>query len=63
MLGNVWEWTEDVYEVGGVSRVLRGGSFIVSGWDASASFRIRYVPSNAHFFIGFRVARAPEGKS
>ena len=59
MLGNVWEWTEGAYEVGGVSRVLRGGSFGHNGRYASASYRLHSDPSVAHFFIGFRVARAP----
>ncbi len=63
MLGNVWEWTEDLYEVGQVSRVLRGGSFFSNGRNASASYRILLVPTYTIIVIGFRVARAPEGKS
>ena len=63
MLGNVDEWTEDLYEVGQVSRVLRGGSFNRYGRYASASFRRLYDPSCAYIYFGFRVARAPEGKS
>ena len=63
MLGNVWEWTESVYKVGEVSRVLRGGSFFLDNRYASASFRAYYVPAHAHVGNGFRVARAPEGKS
>ena len=63
MLGNVWEWTEGVYEVGGVLRVLRGGSFDLSGRYASASYRDLDDPTDPFVFSGFRVARAPEGKS
>ena len=63
MLGNVWEWTQSIHEAGGVSRVLRGGSFRSSGRSASASFRNRIVPTNAGINFGFRVARAREGKS
>jgi formylglycine-generating enzyme required for sulfatase activity len=63
MLGNVWEWTEGGYEVGGVSRVLRGGSFYSLGRYASASYRSHYVPTFTFIDFGFRVARAPEGKS
>jgi formylglycine-generating enzyme required for sulfatase activity len=59
MLGNVWEWTEGVYEVGDVSRVLRGGSFYYSGRLASASCRLRRDPTDAVVHGGFRVARAP----
>jgi len=63
MLGNVWEWTEGVYKVGGVSRVLRGGSFDGNGLLASASYRDHSDPTGTYVSIGFRVARAPEGKS
>jgi formylglycine-generating enzyme required for sulfatase activity len=63
MLGNVWEWTDSIYEAGGVSRVLRGGSFFNFGRLASASFRNLSVPTFTDFFFGFRVARAPKGKS
>jgi formylglycine-generating enzyme required for sulfatase activity len=59
MLGNVWEWTEGVYKVGRVSRVLRGGSFINDGRYASASYRFHVVPTYSLILIGFRVARAP----
>ena len=63
MLGNVWEWTEDLYNVGQVSRVLRGGSFFIIGRYASASYRDRDDPTKSIIVSGFRVARAPEGKS
>jgi formylglycine-generating enzyme required for sulfatase activity len=63
MLGNVEEWTEDVYKVGEVSRVFRGGSFCLDGRFASASYRLHFVPAGTNVFIGFRVARAREGKS
>jgi formylglycine-generating enzyme required for sulfatase activity len=63
MLGNVWEWTESIHEAGGVSRVLRGGSFHDFGRGASASYRNHFVPAYTSVFNGFRVARAREGKS
>ena len=63
MLGNVWEWTEDLYELGQVFRVLRGGSFDRIGRYASASFRLHVGPAVTGIGIGFRVARAPKGKS
>jgi formylglycine-generating enzyme required for sulfatase activity len=63
MLGNVWEWTEGVYKVGGVSRVLRSGSFNFFGRFASVSYRYHSDPAFTVFCSGFRVARAPEGKS
>jgi len=58
-LGNVWEWTASNYVKGGVSRVLRGGSFDFSGRLASASYRHHGVPTFTNILIGFRVARAP----
>ena len=63
MLGNVWEWTDSIHEVDSVSRVLRGGSFYDDGRDASASYRFRFDPTGTSLLFGFRVARAPEGKS
>jgi formylglycine-generating enzyme required for sulfatase activity len=57
-LGNVWEWTEDTYKAGGVTRVLRGGSFFYRGRNASASYRYHYDPTAASISRGFRVARA-----
>jgi len=63
MLGNVWEWTASTYAKGSVSRVLRGSSFNDFGRVASASYRLRYIPTDASIDYGFRVARAPEGKS
>jgi formylglycine-generating enzyme required for sulfatase activity len=63
MLGNVWEWTDSLYKAGKVSRVLRGGSFFNDGRLASASYRFLSGPAFANFNVGFRVARAPEGKS
>jgi len=63
MLGNVWEWTASTYAKGSVSRVLRGSSFNDFGRVASASYRLRYIPTGTVVDFGFRVARAPEGKS
>jgi formylglycine-generating enzyme required for sulfatase activity len=62
-LGNVWEWTASTYAKGGVPRVLRGGSFDDLGRYASASYRFHGVPTFMYIYFGFRVARAPEGKS
>ena len=62
MLGNVWEWTDSLYKAGKVPRVLRGGSFNFDGRCASASYRLRHDPTFTVIDIGFRVARAPEGK-
>jgi formylglycine-generating enzyme required for sulfatase activity len=56
MLGNVWEWTQDIYE-GGSRRVIRGG-----GWDGRARFcrsayRLSFAPGSRGGDLGFRLAR------
>jgi hypothetical protein len=55
MLGNVWEWVEDVYP-GTQSRTLRGGSFNLSPRDARSSNRGRSVPGVHNDDLGFRCA-------
>ena len=74
MLGNVWEWTQDVYVNSyadaptdghvavtgtGSTRVMRGG-----GWDVNArylrsAFRNYYHPSYRWYGVGFRLVRIP----
>jgi formylglycine-generating enzyme required for sulfatase activity len=46
-----------------VCRVLRGGSFFNLGRQASASCRLRNVPTVTHIDYGLRLARAPDRKS
>ena len=70
MHGNVWEWCWDWYgaypsgtqtdpdgPVSGDNRVMRGGSFMLSAYDARSANRENYTPSRRFFTIGFRVAR------
>ncbi|MBI1786096.1 MAG: SUMF1/EgtB/PvdO family nonheme iron enzyme, partial [Acidobacteria bacterium] len=57
MAGNVWEWTDSVYQKGQPWRVLRGGS-----WDnyrsfAACAYRYNVHPFNRNNLIGFRCAR------
>ena len=73
--GNVWEWVQDCYhdnydgaptdgsawEGGdGCSRVLRGGSFVNARRDVRSANRVRLKPGYRDFYLGFRVARAPD---
>ncbi|MEU0369695.1 SUMF1/EgtB/PvdO family nonheme iron enzyme [Streptomyces sp. NPDC006283] len=59
MLGNVWEWTWDVYdaEVYGTYRVLRGGGWFDEPWSCRASVRRRSHPTFRIDDVGFRLAR------
>jgi formylglycine-generating enzyme required for sulfatase activity len=73
MHGNVLEWCSDWYAadyyqnsptedpVGprqGASRVIRGGCFFYYPQNCRSAFRGGYSPSDRHYLIGFRLARA-----
>jgi hypothetical protein len=57
MAGNAWEWLDSVYEEGGEFRVLRGGSWLNSQYDARCSFRNYGHPHSRFINRGFRCAR------
>ena len=57
MLGNVWEWCEDRYQLGGDVRMLRGGSWVDDRGDVRASFSYRFEPASRSHDIGFRCVR------
>jgi len=76
MHGNVWEWCEDVYDRdyysrsprenprnagGGVSRVLRGGSWVTKASTLRSANRSRAWPDLRTAFYGLRLVRPAAG--
>ena len=75
MLGNVWEWCQDVYgsysaaaqidptgPVEGTERVLRGGSWREGARYMRAAYRDGYWPVDHGDNLGFRLARGQGGE-
>jgi formylglycine-generating enzyme required for sulfatase activity len=60
MLGNVWEWTEDLYDehVYGAYRIFRGGGWNDLERGCLASNRRRSHPTYAIDDLGFRLAKS-----
>ena len=71
MHGNVWEWcldsvanypsgaVTDPFVTGGVSRVIRGGSWTDGSSGCRSAYRVNYNPGNTLNNRGFRVVLAP----
>ncbi len=71
MHGNVWEWCRDWYApklpgetdptgpTAGSNRIIRGGSWDYAAAGCRSAARAWNLPSNRHYFIGFRVALVP----
>ena len=72
MLGNVWEWCEDIYSrnayrqharnnpintAGGSARVYRGGSWSSYVKHSRAAYRLQYNPNDGYYSLGFRLIR------
>ena len=60
MHGNVWEWCEDLFEVGDSRRVARGGSLCYASGDCQASHRDCGNPVNRYDNLGFRLAASQD---
>ena len=58
VIGNVWEWCQDLYGTGSPDRVYRGGGFIFLAGSARSADRRNGPPSLAADFLGLRPARA-----
>ncbi len=63
MAGNVWEWTNSLYQEGGNWRVLRGGSWDYTRCSARAAYRNLVRPGNRDGNSGFRVVAGRRSSS
>ena len=73
IIGNVWEWTADVYKdeleggndplnmskefANGCCRVIRGGGWMDDAKYLRSAYRNRYEPDNRDRHVGFRLVR------
>jgi formylglycine-generating enzyme required for sulfatase activity len=59
MHGNVWEWSDNVWDEGFIERVHRGGSYRYDSEFSHAAYRGAHPPSYQNSDHGLRVARVP----
>lgn len=57
MLGNVWEWCEDLWSEDSSYRVIRGGSWYNDPQYLRSAYRIFGGPSSRYNSVGFRLVR------
>jgi formylglycine-generating enzyme required for sulfatase activity len=61
LAGNVWEWVADTTPDGW--GLVRGGSYLDTGWGLRASRAQAADPARATPTTGFRIAIVPDGRS
>ena len=59
MHGNVWQWTDSLFDKGGRFRVSRGGSWGSIGNACRAAYRYGDLPTSRGALHGFRLVRVP----
>jgi formylglycine-generating enzyme required for sulfatase activity len=59
MHGNVWEWTDSLYDKPGSYRVLRGGSWYYFAEFCRSALRNLVTPDLRYDFVGFRLVFVP----
>jgi formylglycine-generating enzyme required for sulfatase activity len=57
MLGNVWEWCEDLYSKEGSYRVFRGGGWAFDAQYLRSAYRCGSGPAGRGTGVGFRLVR------
>lgn len=68
MMGNVYEWTESLFDGGAISNgapvtgniALRGGSYAVDGANLAADSRISFGAGSSSSAVGIRIVAIPE---
>jgi formylglycine-generating enzyme required for sulfatase activity len=59
MHGNVWQWTDSLWQEGATARVCRGGSWDFEGDLCQANFRRGNAPDYKGRNLGLRLVRVP----
>lgn len=57
MAGNVWEWTNSIWDPQYSYRVFRGGGWLSNDFNCTVSRRVISYPYYTYYDLGFRVCR------